>query len=207
MIKTNQQLGQGLLEAVIAIGILLTAIIIIISLSIASTDLGSANEMKTLATNLAREGLEVIRQQRDSNWLADVEFYKNISTGDLFTDPIIAVFNVTTNDHGIVSFAGLGLKSCYQNNPIDCACYLSGTSCTVFFNNGVYTTFIPTGVETSFRRLIFINLFESDGLPTITAGTTTTEMQVISQVYWVENGDPRNVTLETTLYDWQTNNE
>lgn len=64
------QRGQTLVEVIIAVGILLAGIVGLITLSFASLSADQISSRKIVAMNLAREGIEVLRNVRDSNWLA-----------------------------------------------------------------------------------------------------------------------------------------
>src|SRR3989344_240563 len=64
------QSGQTLMETIIAIFILLTALVGGISLAFSTLASTNLDQQKIIATNLAREGLDVARMMRDSNWLA-----------------------------------------------------------------------------------------------------------------------------------------
>lgn len=66
--------GQGLLEAIIAIGIILTATVASLTLIVSSIEASHGVRERLIAMNLAREGMEVVHQVRDSNWLADREW-------------------------------------------------------------------------------------------------------------------------------------
>ncbi|OGY84440.1 MAG: hypothetical protein A3F54_00685 [Candidatus Kerfeldbacteria bacterium RIFCSPHIGHO2_12_FULL_48_17] len=67
--RKNQK-GITLLETTIAVAIILTGVIAVITLLISTRRAGNISEQELVATNLAREGIEIVRQQRDSNWLA-----------------------------------------------------------------------------------------------------------------------------------------
>lgn len=62
--------GQTLIETIIAIFLLTTALSGGLALAIYAFSTSSKNFNQIVATNLAREGIEVMRMMRDSNWLA-----------------------------------------------------------------------------------------------------------------------------------------
>lgn len=68
--KTQSQSGQTLIETMIGIFILITALSSGLGLAIyaLSSSTNSSNQM--IASNLAREGVEVARMMRDTNWMA-----------------------------------------------------------------------------------------------------------------------------------------
>ncbi len=66
----NKQSGQTLIETLVAVFILVTGLISAVSLSIYSFRATDDSSKQIVATSLAREGIEVIKNLRDSNWLA-----------------------------------------------------------------------------------------------------------------------------------------
>ena len=74
MMRHNRHAGQGLLEAVIAIGIILTATTASLTLIVSSVEANNGVRERFVAINLAREAIEVVRMTRDSNWLANREW-------------------------------------------------------------------------------------------------------------------------------------
>lgn len=66
---TNQT-GQTLIETIIAIFVLVTALTTGLGLAIYAFGTSSLTQNEVIASNLAREGAEVVRMMRDSNWLA-----------------------------------------------------------------------------------------------------------------------------------------
>lgn len=75
------QKGQGLLEAVFAIGILLIVAGAILALAVSNVVGQKASEFQVRANNLAREGIEVVRSIRDGNWLAGKNWDAGINGG------------------------------------------------------------------------------------------------------------------------------
>ncbi|MFA6410933.1 MAG: hypothetical protein WCW26_05175 [Candidatus Buchananbacteria bacterium] len=63
------QTGQGLLETIFAIGILLMVVAAILALTVSALLGQKASEAQIIANNLGREAIEVVRNIRDSNWL------------------------------------------------------------------------------------------------------------------------------------------
>jgi len=66
----TDQSGQSLIETIVAIFILTTALIASLGLAIYAFSTAGLSAQEVIATNLAREGVEVMRMIRDSNWLA-----------------------------------------------------------------------------------------------------------------------------------------
>ncbi|MBI4092880.1 MAG: hypothetical protein HY420_03065 [Candidatus Kerfeldbacteria bacterium] len=61
--------GQGLLETVIGIGVIIAGTIGSVTLIAATVTAGRATNNKVIAASLAREGIEAVRNIRDANWL------------------------------------------------------------------------------------------------------------------------------------------
>lgn len=70
MADRQRQKGQTMLELIITIGIIVSSVMAILGLVIATTKTSSASKAQILATNLAREGIEIARSIRDNNWLS-----------------------------------------------------------------------------------------------------------------------------------------
>ncbi len=88
--------GQTLLELVIAAGVISTATIAAITLIVRTITIGQVGQSKVEAINYAREGIEVVRMVRDSNWLkAD----NNITKPDAGGTPLLTGWD-DTNSYG-----------------------------------------------------------------------------------------------------------
>ncbi|MFH1867262.1 MAG: hypothetical protein ABIJ81_04245 [Patescibacteria group bacterium] len=62
--------GQGLLEATLAIGMILIGLGAILTFTLKNISAAADSGQRITAANLAREAIDVIRGVRDSNWLA-----------------------------------------------------------------------------------------------------------------------------------------
>jgi type II secretory pathway pseudopilin PulG len=67
---TRHESGQTLIETLIAVFILVTAVLSAIGVVIHALGTSSVSRNQIIALNLAREGIDVIRSMRDSNWMA-----------------------------------------------------------------------------------------------------------------------------------------
>ena len=100
------QNGQTLIETVVALFILITGISAGLTLAIYSfsttADLGN----RLAATGLAREGLEVVRRMRDSNWLGDSlnDCEDNLPCYDGWLDENYDIEGSAAGDHHRVEF-------------------------------------------------------------------------------------------------------
>jgi len=111
----NQNKGFTLMEVIIAIAIIITALISTIALISFSTTSIRLNKSKIIATGLAQEGLEIVKNIRDNNWLNYRRTVANwrigLETGD---------WRVQYNMGNLLSFQSIPLKldsnSFYQYN-------------------------------------------------------------------------------------------
>ena len=69
MHQRSSHAGFTLIEGIIAIGIISTAMLVGLGLAFSNLTAAQANSDRIIAANLAREGIEVVRHVRDSNWL------------------------------------------------------------------------------------------------------------------------------------------
>jgi len=70
IISHQNQKGQSLIETMVAISVIIIGLFSIFALASFSLSSQGASKTQIVATNLAREGIEVVRNIRDSNWLA-----------------------------------------------------------------------------------------------------------------------------------------
>lgn len=194
-----------MLEAIIAIGIIATSVSASLTLVQSSISAEKESEAGIIATNLAREGIEVVRALRDSNWLAGVVWDQGFSASgndytsilvfdpstnawslsfatDLITEPGAAVYRYPAE----AGYATEGLYIQAQSQPAD----------TVF---------------TGFTRLITTNPICDDGTPTYSIISSSScgamekiGMQVISSVAWIAaGGRTREITVEGLMFNWR----
>lgn len=70
LLSSNRQKGQTLIETIVGVFLLVTGLTTALGLAIYALAASNQNFSQIIAANLAREGIEVIRVMRDSNWLA-----------------------------------------------------------------------------------------------------------------------------------------
>ncbi|OGY46382.1 MAG: hypothetical protein A2840_00775 [Candidatus Buchananbacteria bacterium RIFCSPHIGHO2_01_FULL_47_11b] len=179
--------GQSLLETVFAIGILLIVVTAILGLTRANLVGQQESEFQVLANNLAREGVEVIRLARDSNWLAAVPW----NTGLVGGSAAIVDFNSATGNWAIAFNPTISGQKLYTDT--------NGT----FSHN-------PTGNPTLLSRVVNLSSIcqDSGGVEIITSDPTDCNglpygLEVRSVVSWEERGLNRSVTLQNLLYAWK----
>lgn len=199
--------GQTLLEGIIAIAVITVGLMGVIGLAISNQASAQAVGDRAVATALAREGLEVAKHIRDSNWIANPPqlFSHGLLDGGSSTAVPLGTFTETdptwTLDFGAYdSFAasetqvvwlGEQLRYGHPNNggtptkfrrrlQLDALCRPSGATGTDFSYQ------VPGGSS-------------CDSLP----GSELVGVRVLSHVQWPQGMGLRTVTLELRLFDWR----
>src|SRR3989338_3833773 len=99
--KYRMRDGQGLLETIIAIGIITSGLFAILTLVAANARVGEATALRFGAIQTAREWIEVVRAMRDSNWLAGSAWNTGLE-GSGVDYSAIAVFDAATSTWSLV---------------------------------------------------------------------------------------------------------
>jgi len=76
----NNQKAFSLLEVIIAIFVIVIGIVGAVNLISYSISSVAVAKSQIIATELAQEGLEIVRNIRDSNWLADITWNSGLNT-------------------------------------------------------------------------------------------------------------------------------
>lgn len=197
--RINQPVGQSLLETVFALGVLITIIVATIALTTSSIASYSQSEYAGIANNLAREGVEVVRNIRDTNWLASstIPWYQGLLTDDQTAVPVFDA----TNGAWVLDFSPDSITDqtaqLYQYPLID---------------GGAYTHTV-TEQLTPYRRLIALEsvcINAATGVETVTDSCVdgSTEdwvgaLRIAVTVAWSERNRDHALTIHDVLYDWK----
>jgi len=175
--------GFTLMEAIVAIFLITTGIIGVLSLITQTVSSATLSKDRLTAAYLAQEGIEIIRNIRDTNWL------------EQYTDP--------TNlwDEGLTACGGAcdgtignGCRVDYNHSydpldPYDPDLPLyTGQVLNIDTTNGFYSYSAST--PTKFKRKI-----------TITPSGDV--LMVCARVEWQEKGVIRQITAQENLYNWK----
>jgi prepilin-type N-terminal cleavage/methylation domain-containing protein len=178
--KKNNKSNRGftLVETLVAISIFTTAVVTF--MSILGTGISNTNYAKTkmIASYLAQEGVEYIRNMRD-----DHLFYKGITSD--------------TWDKFKADLAACSLNSeCGFNtavSPIDPGfifkCSVNPNGCKIYLNNGNYNT-NSAGDDSGFTRTIRMDTMNQD------------EVKIYSAVSWIQGSGSYNITFSEDLFNW-----
>ncbi|TAL19311.1 hypothetical protein EPN90_04055 [Patescibacteria group bacterium] len=201
----NAERGQGLLEMIVAIGIITTGVLGTLTLVSATIVATGESEGRLVAGNLAREAVEVVRNIRDSNWLAGKNWEEGLVglAGDrsaaAFFGPATASWTLDFSPNGFGSAATLVYR---LNSP-------------PFEDVFVQSAISPGGASlTPYERLIFLYPIcrdEPTNSETVVAADPAAcpppfmevGLDVRAEVRWRVKGGIRSVIAEEKIYDWR----
>ena len=165
--------GFTLVETLVAVSIFSISILGMMSVlgsSIANTNYA---KRKIIATYLAQEGIEYIRNMRD--------------TYVLYTIP-----GGWTAFKADIAPCGLPDKCGFDNSALSPDVFICTTQdgqCKLFEDNGNYNT-NSLGADSGFVRTVYIDTISQD------------EMKIFSTVSWTQGSGERSITFSENLFNW-----
>ena len=208
LLNSKLRSGQGLLEGLVAIGVLVTGLVSVVTLTTSNLAASQDSGYRLTAVNLAREGVEVVRSVRDGNWLKGRMDEAGASSnswdvGLVGSDPAdttaVPVLDPATMEW-VVDFGGDAI--------ID-------EASVMVRDQGLYQQHVPrstSGYPTPFRRLLTLYPICQDNVTgkeeyqykQCPAGYTKIGLSVLSAVLWNSGSSrARSVTIEDRLYNWR----
>ena len=160
----------------IAIFIVLTAVVAALSLITNSLSASSVYKDRLIAAYLAQEGIEIIRNIRDKNWLEGEDWDKKLEAGDWQADYTTNVLQ--TGPGGGCDAPGYNCNL-YALTPLRIS-----TIGSEFYN---YTE----GTETRFRRQINLTYIDADTL------------LVSAYVYWEDKKGSHYFGAQEKILGWR----
>ncbi|MGB0757704.1 MAG: type IV pilus modification PilV family protein [Patescibacteria group bacterium] len=198
MKKFFTQTGQGLLEALIAISVVAVGVTGVMSLAGNTLTATNISSQELLAINLAREGVELITNIRDSNYLDDTATWDTgLNSGGTNDDGIIE-YNTGTQTWSI-DF--LSANTTFANNET-----------TMYWdtNNLLYVQGAVEGpgwTATPYKRRVEVNRICSEDPTDFEEGATcvgtTIGYRILSEVQWTQRDNTRTVSVEKRLFNWR----
>jgi Tfp pilus assembly protein PilV len=193
--------SQSLLETIVAISILIVGVVSMLGMVSAMVVARTTAEYETVATNLAREGIEVVRNVRDTNWMNNVAF----DTG-LFTQSRYCLSFEPSNTDGFHP-NGWRLGTATLNSTLTVMKYTAGPYSGFYTQVCTGETAKWTVAATIYTRTLTIQDICSDGSvkaagTSCTAGTSVGAL-ITSLVNWTERSRPHSISLVEKIYDWR----
>lgn len=198
-----------MIEAIVAVAIIGIALVGFLSQSTYNYLAVSESFARSIASNLAREGIEVVRNMRDANWLKGCPspekpaecFAWNSGFSHNLEYSAVAIFDANAKKWSL-SFVNKDFDACVADE-----------TCRLYKNQSGILTALPANAEPSiyYRQLELRPICEEplacggDGV--CQSGEKCPGMQigieVFARVSWEKSGGWRNVMLTERLYNWK----
>lgn len=221
MIRLAKNSGQGLLELIIAIGVIVVGLFSVWALFLANYSGERGAQEKILAANLAREGIELVKNMRDTNWLK-IDANETCGSADVLC-PWDDGLLVDGDSTAIVKsdFATGALTLDFSPADINSEATRLFVDSAGFYVHGV-TDSSHSLSPTIYRRLITLrNICCSDTTPdggdgqcddnnfsvladdsSCPTGEIKIGLEVESLVRWSTNNETKDIRVIDQLYNW-----
>ena len=179
--------GFSIIEVSVALGVISIGILGVFSLVLQSIQAQNASKSVLVASMLAQEGIELVRNMRDENWISN---------------PVVAWdldINGYTNDDFTIDYM-INLADVDNGNLVDNIIEENGTK--LYFTDGSnFYTHDSTAPNkpTMYSRLITAKEIDASSPP----DGVTDYYAVSSHVQWLEKDVLKNYIAETRLYNWR----
>ncbi len=176
-IQTNTNKGQAIVEALVAISIAVVGLLGIFELLSRSLSLNKLVGDRYVASNLATEGVEVVKNLIDNNTLQNLPWNSGINDG---------IYEIAYNDSR--------LNRQISADPSNCnSSYIRQNSSAITFErtSGLYGYGFPE--TTNYKRAVCIETLSSSN-----------EIKVISLTAWTTRGGATfDINLEDHFFNWR----
>lgn len=174
----NSREGNILIESIVSVSLILIGLLGVFGLVVHSVRLNKDAGLRTTASYLAAEGIEVMKNIVDTD-VVSTESPWNATIGeDSFES-----YEVAYDSDNSLEFAPVVLGGASSTTPL-------------VFDNNAGTYGYPAGGDesvTPFTRTVYVTVPEEN----------PDEMQIASEVSWQERGGMRTVRLETVFTNWR----
>lgn len=180
--------------SVIAVGLFAAVTLVYSNLALVDRDTD-----EVIAVNLAREGVELAKMTRDSNWLAGNAFDAGMLSGSDYT--------ATPVWDGVVTSPSFEFTPGALGDANTRIVESSNASARSFLAN-YNAAPVVTGTSTGFLRLLTFHPI-CDDLTVLNSGSTCEPgklkigIRVESAIRWTRKGKVQNFTIYEDLYDWR----
>ena len=187
--------GFTLVETIVALALITMALVGPVSLIVRGIYSYSSSKSKTIAVNLAQEGIELVRLIRENNVACDFangppnwRWRRNPDGGSIPSQTEVDIqqpFLPITCGSASIRFPRL----------------TSSCSRVLLYNASAGTYGYQTGTPTTFSRCVIVNSPPAGGHDTDIPASD--QMDVIATVTWTERGRARTLVLRERLYHWE----
>jgi len=200
----NNQSGQSLIELIVSIAVITIGLFSVWFLFLVNFNAEKEAEMRIVAANLAREGAEIVKNTRDSNWLRmannltggdSQDFWlwdRGLESGSYITDYVSGLSPLADNGTAVLYYDDHGYYSVKSDDPDQVA--------TPFFRQIVLTSICcaDSGEDQKCDDTEYF-IAEAD----CPNETLRIGIHVSSRVTWTYSGQPRQLTVEDELFNWR----
>ena len=182
--------GFTLVEVLIASAIFAIAITGVITVAIQGGATISSAKNRLIANYLAQEGVEIVRAKRDSYVLSDSISYEN--GWNAF---VTSLSSACTGPCDIDARSLLNLGPDASLSFVPCSVDSSGNStCILNYNTDGFYVHSSEGTVTPFTRQLTFAPYRT--------GTSTTELEVTSNVTWKEGNSLQQLSMNESLFNY-----
>lgn len=190
--------GQGLLETIIAFTVIAVGISGVISLSGSNLIASNVSSKEVVAINLAREGVELVTNLRDSNYLDQLIIWnQGLESG-------------ATDDDGILEYNELTYE--WSVNFLASNTTTADAEARIYWDPGIRMyrqSSSPQGdwEATPYSRAIEINRICSEDVTDFRDGSlcsgTVIGYRIVAEVAWDDHGNIQSNRVEKRIYNWR----
>ena len=174
--------GFTLIEAIVAIGVISIGFVGSLVLLSRASSQAIALKDRVVAAHIGAEGVEVVRNIRDTNWLKGRDWlYGLIEPADAPTGTVVS---------GVLDYNDPVLHSSDQSESRKCLNWDGN-----FYKHAIAPAY---ACSTSFKRQIVLTKNSE-----IISGQNISYLEIRSTVYWKEKGIVKNLMVIDNLYDWK----
>lgn len=188
--------GQTIMELLAAFAVITVGLLGVVQLVYSNLSLVERDADAVVSVNLAREGIELAKQKRDSNWLAGKAFDDEMFFGTDYTATPVWD-GVLVPSVPIFSFAA--------NDMTDDHADIVRTTTGLFANWAAAEAGIQ-GQATPYKRLLTFDPI-CDDFTIVTSGAACASrkigMRVTSKIQWTRKGNAKAFQMVEDIYDWR----
>jgi len=158
--KEGFKTGFTLIESLLAIGVLIVGILSAFILVVRSLSNIPLIQSRLIVANLAQEGIELVRQKRDTNNLVGVDWNTGFDTSCICSDdPNIILYSgcyheIDSGNRVLNQYSGEYLRSEeVSKNSWKYNYNLSGSEYPYFIQRKIEICFVPRNIESGFNEM------------------------------------------------------
>lgn len=229
LFKKRNYKSQGMIESLVAITVVVVGLVSILTLVVFNLRVQVYSHDMLIATNLAKEGIEVVRSIRDTNWLNGNDWDQDLIIDETFPNPIgdekgfLFLNTATWNGYNNVYYLIFNQLACSWDACVFNESTVVGSRPAQMYlstkdDRTIYDQFSSFNdnitVATKFYRVVFVNeicLDDGNEEYILTVWNEHCEdftderigLQIISKVGWYDKDIMRTVEAEEWIYNWR----